>query len=92
MHLAQMKTAIAQYILNLHSAASMTHRSEDRPQYAKLLADAAALLALAETGAPLASIHEAVQNHERLWGMMWLVDDVYKNPSSAWQEVKQCIA
>jgi hypothetical protein len=47
-----MKTEIAQHILNLREAASMTHRAEDRPLYEKYLADAAVLLALAETEAP----------------------------------------
>ena len=85
-----MKTEIAQYILSLHAAASMTHRAEDRSLYEKYLADAAVILALAETGAPSSSFREAVQSHERLWGTTWLVDDAYKGPSAAWQKVKQC--
>jgi hypothetical protein len=86
-----MKTEIAQYILNLRAAASMTHRAEDRPLYEKYLADAAVLLALAETEAPSTSIREAVRRHERLWGTSWLVDDAYKGPLAAWQKVKQWI-
>lgn len=85
-----MKTEIAQYILSLRAAASMTHRAEDRRLYETYLAEAAVLLALAETDAPSTSIREAVQSHERLWGTTWLVDDVYKGPSAAWQKVKQC--
>ena len=87
-----MKTEIAQYILSLSAAAAMTHRAEDRSLYEKYLADAAVLLALAETEAPSTSIIcEAVQSHERLWGNTWLVDDAYKRPSVAWQKVKQCL-
>ena len=90
MLVAQMKTEIAQYILSLRAAASMTHRAEDRSLYEKYLADAAVLLALVETEAPSTSISEAVQGHERLWGNTWLVDDAYKGPSTAWEKVKQC--
>ncbi len=90
MLLAQMKTEIAQYILSLRAAASMTNRTEDRRLYEMYLADAAVLLALAETEAPSISIREAIQTHERLWGNTWLVDDAYKEPSAAWQKVKQC--
>ena len=43
-----MKKEIAQYVLSLQDAAEKTHRAEDRPIYAKYLADAAVLLALAE--------------------------------------------
>ena len=86
-----MKTEIAQYILSLRAAASMTHRAEDRSLYEKYLADAAVLLALVETDAPSTSIRDAVQGHERLWGTTWLVDDVYKEPSAAWQKAKQCV-
>jgi hypothetical protein len=86
-----MKTAIARYALSLSAAASETHRAEDRLLYERYLADAAILLALAETGAPVTSIHEAIQRHERLWGNTWFVDDAYKGPGSAWEAVKQCI-
>lgn len=87
-----MKTEIAQYILSLRAAASATHRAEDRGLYETYLAEAAVLLALAETDAPSTSIEEAVKSHERLWGTTWLVDDAYKEPSAAWQKVKQCFA
>lgn len=85
-----MNPEIAQYVLSLHAAAKATHRAEDRPLYEKYLADAAVILALAETDAPLSDIKEAVQSHERLRGNTWLADDAYKTPSAAWQKVKQC--
>ena len=85
-----MKKEIAQYILSLHDAAEKTHRAEDRPIYTTYLADAAVLLALVETDASLEVLREAIGNHERLWGQTWLVDDVFKGPSSAWKVVKQC--
>ena len=91
MLVAQIKTEIAKYILSLSAAASMTHRAEDRSLYEKYLADAAVILALAETEAPSTSMREAIQSHERLWGNTWLVDDSYKGPSAAWQKVKKCI-
>lgn len=85
-----MKAEIAQYILCLRSSASMTNRAEDRSLYEKYLADAAVLLALVETEAPITSIRDAVLSHERLRGITWVVDDTYKEPSAAWQKVKQC--
>ena len=54
-----MKTEIAQYILSLRAAASMTHRAEDRGLYETYLAEAAVLLTLVETDAPLTSIQDA---------------------------------
>jgi hypothetical protein len=36
-------------------------------------------------------IQNEVQAHERLWGNTWLVDDAYKNPSNAWQKVKEAL-
>jgi hypothetical protein len=85
------RIAIAQYILSLHDAASKTHRAEDRPIYQMYLADAAVLLALAETGGCSPALVAAITEHERLWGHSWLLDDAYKGPSSAWTAVKQSL-
>ena len=86
-----MKKIIAQYIIALKEAAENTHRAEDRPIYQLYLADAAYLLALAEIEASFEVLSEAVNSHERLWGHTWLVDDVFKGPSKAWQVVKDCL-
>lgn len=86
-----MKNKIAKYILALNEATEKTHHAEDRPIYRLYLSDAAVLLALAETDASLDTLSEAIKNHERLWGQTWLVDEIFKGPSSAWQLVKNCI-
>jgi len=86
-----MKKEIATYILMLNEAAKATKRAEDRPLYEKYLAHAAVLLALAESGAEKEIIKNEVETHEHLWGNTWLVDDVYKNPSNAWQKVKETL-
>jgi hypothetical protein len=83
-----MKKELATYILKLNEAAKTTKRADDRSLYEKYLASAAVILALVESGAEKEVIQNEVQAHERLWGNTWLVDDVYKNPSSAWQKVK----
>jgi hypothetical protein len=86
-----MKKELATYILKLNEAAQTTKRAEDRPLYEKYLASAAVILALVESGAGNEVIQNEVQTHERLWGNTWLVDDAYKNPSSAWQKVKEVL-
>ena len=79
---------LANYVLALHKAAASTRRTEDRVLYEKYLADAAVLLALAETNATQDDIRKAVNTHERLWGNTWLQDEAYKGPAAAWQVVK----
>jgi len=86
-----MKTQLAAYVLKLNEAAQATKRVEDRPLYEKYLAHAAVNLALVESGAEIDTIRNEVQTHERLWGNTWLVDEVYKNPSNAWQKVKEAL-
>ena len=86
-----MKEQLAAYILSLNEAAKATKRAEDRPLYERYLASAAVILALAESGAEKETILNEVQAHERLWGNTWLVDDAYKNPSNAWQKVKEAL-
>jgi len=86
-----MKKEIAQYIFSLRDAAEKTHRAEDRSIYTMYLADAAVILALVESDGSPEMLREAIDSHERLWGQTWLVDDVFKGPSSAWKVVKQCL-
>ena len=86
-----MKKELATYILKLNEAAQTTKRAEDRSLYEKYLASAAVILALVESDAENEVIQNEVQTHERLWGNTWLVDDAYKNPSSAWQKVKEVL-
>ena len=83
-----MKKELATYILKLNESAQLTKRAEDRPLYEKYLASAAVILALVENGSEKETIKNEIETHERLWGNAWLVDDVYKNPSNAWQKVK----
>jgi hypothetical protein len=43
------------------------------------------------SGAEEETIQKEVQAHERLWGNTWLVDEAYKDPSNAWQKVKEAL-
>ena len=82
-----MTSALAKYVLALHHGAQGTHRAEDRPAYRQLLADAAVLLALAETGAPSTELASAIRAHERLRGQLWLDDAVHEESTAAWAVV-----
>jgi hypothetical protein len=86
-----MKSKLATYILKLNDAAQATKQAEDRSLYEKYLAGAAVILALVEIGAEKEKVDNEIQVHERLWGNTWLVDDVYKNPSDAWQKVVEAL-
>jgi hypothetical protein len=83
-----MNRKIAYYVLMLRDAVGETHQAQDRPIYAKLIAEAGVLLALVDTTADSKIIVEAVTAHERLWGYTWLKDPVFEKPSKAWQEVR----
>lgn len=87
---ANMKAAIAQYLLSLNKAKVLTHHAEDRAIYEKYLVDAAVILALVESEASSHLIESAIQMHERLWGHTWLSDDVYEELRTKWAAVKQC--
>ena len=89
--ISNLNKELSLYILKLHRAAQKTKRAEDRPLYEKYLASAAVILALAEKGAEKEILENEIRAHERLWGNTWLVDDVYKGPSNAWQEVKKAL-
>ncbi len=84
--------ALASYVLALHHGAQGTHRAEDRPAYRHLLADAAVLLALAETGAESAELATAVSAHERLRGHLWLDDPVHEESTEAWRVVSRYVS
>ncbi len=86
-----MKKELATYILKLNEAAKSTKQAEDRPLYQKYIAHAAIILAMVENGAEAEVINNEVQDHERLWGNTWLIDDAYKSPSSAWQKIKEVV-
>ena len=88
---SNLKKELSTYILKLYTAAKKTKRVEDRPLYEKYLASAAVILALAEKGAEKEILENEIRAHERLWGNTWLVDDVYKGPCNAWQEVKKAL-
>lgn len=83
-----MNRKVATYVLKLRDAAGATRQAEDRPIYAKLLADAGVLLALVDTAADPDVIADAAAAHERLWGHTWLQDPEFEKPSKAWQEVR----
>ena len=86
-----MKKELATYILKLNESAQLTKQAEDRPLYEKYLASAAVILALVENDAEKETIKNEIESHERLWGNTWLLDDVYINPSDAWQKVKEAL-
>jgi hypothetical protein len=80
--------ALADYVLALRDAASMTTRAEDRGIYSMLLADGGILLAMATAGESAARLAEAAAKHERLWGHTWLQDAAYQGPLHKWQAAK----
>ena len=83
-----MKKELATYILKLNEAAQLTRRAEDRPLYEKYIASAAIILALFESNTEKEPVRKAVEEHERLLGHTWLVDEVYKSPSDDWQKIR----
>ena len=76
---------------NALQAAGATITGGPRPLYETSLASAAVILALVVSGAEEETIQKEVQAHERLWGNTWLVDEAYKDPSNAWQKVKEAL-
>jgi hypothetical protein len=88
MRMDQTSSELAKYVLALHDGAERTRRSEDRPLYRLLLADAAVLLALAVSDPPApGQLGAAVRQHERLRGQLYLVDAVQGESESAWELV-----
>jgi hypothetical protein len=83
--------AIAHYVLALERAAASTRRAEDRPNYTALLASAAPLLATALSTTATPGISARAQQHERLWGSLWLSDPAFQEASLAWQAAKAAI-
>jgi hypothetical protein len=82
---------LANYVVALGHAASITKRAEDRSVYTSLLADAAVLLARAAIGDSPESLRDAAKAHERLWGHTWLADPAYEKPSGLWQTALRAI-
>ena len=80
--------AIADYVLALEHAAVTTARAEDRPGYTALLAHAAPLLAAALSTEAAQDLSTRLQQHERLWGSLWLSDPASQEASMAWQAAK----
>ena len=80
--------AIADYVLALEHAADTTARAEDRPGYTALLAHAAPLLAAALSTEAAQDLSTRLQQHERLWGSLWLSDPASQEASMAWQAAK----
>jgi hypothetical protein len=80
--------AMAHYVLVLEHAAGATARAEDRPSYTALLANAAPLLAVALGAGAAQGLATRLQQHERLWGSLWLSDPAVQEASAAWQAAK----
>jgi hypothetical protein len=80
--------AIAHYVLALEHAAGATARAEDRPNYTALLANAAPLLAVALGAGAAQGLATRLQQHEKLWGNLWLSDPASQEASMAWQTAK----
>lgn len=80
--------AIAHYVLALEHAAGATARAEDRSSYAALLANAAPLLAVALGTDTAQGLSTRLQQHEKLWGSLWLSDPAFQEASMAWQAAK----
>jgi hypothetical protein len=82
-----MDRAIAAYILVLAESNAKTHTAADRQLYQKYLADAAALLARAVSGASVSDLVPLIRDHERLLGLTWLKGPDHVAVFKAWQEV-----
>lgn len=80
--------AIAHYVLALEHAAGTTACAEDRPSYTALLAHAAPLLAVALSSGVTQGLSTRLQQHEKLWGSLWLCDPAFQEASVAWQAAK----
>jgi hypothetical protein len=82
---------LANYIVALGHAASVTQRAEDRPICTSLLADAAVLLARAAIGEPAEFLRDAAKAHDRLWGHTWLDDRAFEKASGLWKAALRAI-
>jgi hypothetical protein len=79
---------LAAYILQLEHCLANTHRAEDRPIYGQLLSDTAGLLAGSFMNEPLPMLQLRIDTHERLWGQIWLQDEIYREAYRAWEKAK----
>ena len=79
--------AIAHYVMALEHAAGVTARAEDRSSYTAVLANAAPRLAVA-LGEAAQGLSTRLQQHEKLWGSLWLSDPAFQEASMAWQAAK----
>ncbi|MDR3157666.1 MAG: hypothetical protein LBU11_01375 [Zoogloeaceae bacterium] len=89
MSLAQL---LAEYGVALESCANATARSEDRPLYQALTADAAGLLAAAVMDGEEGKLLARIIRHERLWSHSWLQYPVFKKASNAWSLARKSSA
>lgn len=80
--------AIARYVMALEHAAGVTAHAEDRSSYTTLLANAAPLLAVALGAEAAQGLSTRLQQHEKLWGSLWLSDPAFQEASMAWQAAK----
>jgi hypothetical protein len=79
---------LAAYILQLEHCLASTNRAEDRPIYGRLLSDTAGLLAGSVMNEPLPILQSRIDTHERLWGQIWLQDELYREAYRAWEKAK----
>jgi hypothetical protein len=82
-----MDCAIAAYILVLAESNATTHTAADRQLYQRYLADAAALLARAVSGASVLELVPLIRDHERLLSLTWLKGPEHVAVFKAWQAV-----
>jgi hypothetical protein len=78
---------LANYVLQLGSAAESTHEANDRPVYRILLAEAAILLASAVKGASAKELVSLLQQHERTRGNTWIRGPEHAVIENAWEAV-----
>ena len=82
-----LQSKLARYIVALEASSASTHRAEDRAIYEKYLVDAAGILASCILAEPKSLIASRIAAHQRLWGMTWLQDEVYRKASLSWADV-----
>ena len=76
--------ALADYVLCLAKNAEVTRDANDRSLYARYLADAAPMLALASKGATAAELEARLVSHSRLLSQTFLAGPENVEVSSSW--------
>ena len=87
-----MKKELANYILVLSNCLNQTNQANDRQFYQMYLANAGVILASLEVGIDSTELVQKVENHSRLLGQTWIIDEAsYKKFYEAWDKFKKLL-